>query len=139
VRAVVGALQMAPQEVVVAFVLVERLVRRCKGVLQTRTTRRTWMACCCLAVLNCTDGNINSARLHARLEREVFWGMEHEDLMRLVIGTFELMDWRLPSGSHTGEADAVDYQAYAAALCAATNGRGVNMAPLPDIYAATKV
>ena len=111
-RAVVGALQMAPEEVVVAFVLVEHLVRCCPGVLQTRTTRRVWMACCCLAVLQCTDSDGSTARLHARLERDVFWGMEHEDLKRLIIAVFKYMGWQLPNGVNTG----------------------ADMAPLPDLY-----
>ena len=93
------------------------------------------MACCCLSVLHCTDSDNNSARLHARLERDVFWGLRHADLKRLVIGTFKLMDWQLPNGAHTSAPHATDYQRYAQALRDAANDQGADMAPLRDLYA----
>lgn len=139
------ALRMGVPELAVAYGALERIARLNSSALQPFTTRPAWVACCCLAVLHCSDACITTIRLH-RMLRDLLTGLDHDALKRAIMCAYELMEWKLPPGrvcctgtdAHPVDG-AIDYQECVQKLALVANMHApVTARAPPDCYAAAR-
>ena len=125
---VVDALRLHETELLVAYVILERVVGRLPHVLYAHTVRPLLVGACVLATLQCSDHYKTTGWCYGKLE-EVLTGTSHEAFEAMVMKTFELTKWWIPTHildeqtTDETKLQRVDYHAYATALAEAARDK----------------
>lgn len=128
---VVDALRLDETELLVAYVILERVVGRLPHVLYTHTVRPLLVGACVLATLQCSDHYKTTGWCYRKL-KELLTRTSDEAFEAMVMKTFELTKWWIPThildeqtmDEEKTKLKRVDYHGYATALAAAAREKG---------------
>lgn len=125
---VVDALRLGETELLVAYVILERVVGRLPHVLYTHTVRPLLVGACVLATLQCSDHYKTTGWCYRKLQ-DLLTRTSHEAFDAMVMKTFELTKWWIPTHilddkiMDETKLQRVDYHSYASALAEAARDK----------------